>query len=537
MSNTISTKEKVPYIYKDEVRYKNSITMDQQNEYVEILTSSEKIIVTASLEYYLRNKALYEMQHYFNKYTPGKKTFVLDLKELMNKKMHLPQPVMTFTRNQFDSVYSAVMNMVQDCNTAKLEVTELDNGRLMFTDDFENIKRIKHRLSALRWNVYIGKPGTGKSENTVCQILSNRYKNILVISLSNLVGSSLRNRIHRRAFITRTKLNVTYMSYTKVAYNLDKIAAYDCVVFEESSMLSSNELCMVAKVLQNFNGRVIFNGDTNQLPAFLGHGSLLYSLCRTYKEHVTTLTKNYRFDAATEQDIDTLLATGLFAKTVTVKEFKEQLDKAVDRYQFANAKLICFKNETVGMFNRAIAEAIFNVPVPTMSPNDWKQNKQAAEKFFKDCLDTKKSVPVTVKQQTYIDPRTGKECDFKAEHKCMLLRNEEGVLKKLDDHLYKFIPNDDDYQPVIIDESVIFDFDFSYACTIHKAQGLEWDYVFYFDDAGMNSTINLSYVGISRSRKQTLVCSFRTTPATDQNKLYENMFELVNDRRSYEGIR
>lgn len=528
MSNTISTKEKVPYVYKDEIRYKNTITMDQQNEYIEILTSPEEKIITSNLDYYLRNKALYEMKHYFNKYTPGSKTFVLDLKELVNKRMKLPQPIMTFTRNQFDNVYSTVMNLVKDYNTTKLEVTELTNGRLLFTDDFENIKRIKSSLNTLKkWNVYVGKPGTGKSENTVCQILANRYKNILVISLSNLVGSSLRNRIHRRAFNTRTKLDVAYMSYTKVAYNLDKIADYDCIVFEESSMLSSNELRMVAKVLQNCNGRVIFNGDTNQLPAFLGHGSLLYSLCKAYKDHVTTLTKNYRFDAKTEQDIDTLLATGLFAKTVAVKEFQDQVNKAIDRYNFANAKLICFKNDTVGVFNRYIAEKIFKVPVPAMMPNDWKQNKQAEEKFFMDCLATKESVPVSVKQQTYIDTRTGKECDFKAEHKYLLLRNEEGILKKLDDHKYNFTPNDDDYPSVIIDESAVFTFDFSFACTIHKAQGLEWDYVFYFDDAGINSTVNLSYVGISRSRKQTLICSNRTTPATDLNKLYENIFELI----------
>lgn len=146
---------------------------------------------------------------------------------------------------------------------------ETNNNLYTFKSYLEMLTDFNHYVKTKNVNIIIGKPGTGKTHYAIDQLLSNKSKNVKVVTLSNLVGASFKHRAENSGVS-----DIDFSSYTRERF-VDSYD-FDWIVFEEASMLSMNEMPIILNNMNRCNN-IMFLGDTQQLPSFLR--TWLYPIC------------------------------------------------------------------------------------------------------------------------------------------------------------------------------------------------------------------------------------------------------------------
>lgn len=138
---------------------------------------------------------------------------------------------------------------------------ETNDNLYTFKSYLEMLTDFDHYVKTSNVKIIIGKPGTGKTHFAIDNLLSNKYSNVKIVTLSNLVGASFKNRAERMGVSS-----IEFSSYTRERFV--ESYGFDCIVFEEASMLSMNEMPIILDNMRHCNN-IMFLGDTQQLPSFL----------------------------------------------------------------------------------------------------------------------------------------------------------------------------------------------------------------------------------------------------------------------------
>ena len=406
-----------------------------------------------------------------------------------------------------NAMIAEVKELIPSCTVNITPIKDLfiknDAGMYTFRKWKEGLDKLKSLLVEHDLHIIIGKPGVGKTHYTIDKL---GYGKHLVVTLSNLVGANFVSRFNRSNRIDTATCE--FMSYTKARFT--PMRNYDTVIFEEASMLSTNELPLMIKCI-NHCKNVFFCGDTNQLPSFLGFGNILYGLLVEFPDKVVELKENHRCSTEVVNGMESIMH-GSFPKVDSKEDFTATLTDALDNeHDFI---IPAFMNSTVRKMNQMCLEHLAD----------------AENNSIENCIDKillkNKKIPLRSTSNQKVKNADGTySYMFYNNELCTLTK--EGQYYVVKSKLYPshrsqflsldFLTLDEQERPK--------DFALAYAITVHKSQGLEWDDVFFVNDANdWLRTRNLCYVAYTRSKKNTYILSSNESKNTGNKIIYKNIF-------------
>jgi hypothetical protein len=400
------------------------------------------------------------------------------------------------------------------------EALELWDGNIMLKRHFTMLQQLydclleKERKGLL--HIVIGAPGTGKTQyvcDSIQELLADNSKDeVKIITLSNLAGNNMNSRLIRNGIRTSC-----CSSYSREHF-VDDDKFYKAIVLEEASMLSMAEVPIMLKALTN-SEHCYVTGDCNQLPGFLGLGNILYAIISEFAIE-KNLVVNHRCSEAIVASMNSILA-GLLPNIVPKSELGNILEELIK--EDADFIVTCFTNAMMEKLNLyAMCIKLDEEPRQYLSAN----NKDMAlleltEKF----LIKFKNMPCRCKKQ--IVDKVNE--DGKLQYIKRFFSSERGTVHydaetgKVSVTSTDVVGHHYEYESI---ERFLRNFDPGFACTIYKAQGLEWDYTILWNDMNSNNkSSNACYVAYTRSRKKSIILSEDAVSGTPIE--YRNIFRYV----------
>lgn len=366
-------------------------------------------------------------------------------------------------------------------------------------------------------HIVIGAPGTGKTQyvsDSICKLLKDSKDHVKIITLSNLAGNNMKSRL------TRDNVkNVVCSSYAREHFVGDN-EYYKAIIFEEASMLTMTEVPIMIAAIRNAKHCYIA-GDCNQLPGFLGMGNILYGLTSEFGIE-KKLVRNFRCSEEIVRSMNEILG-GHLPNIVPQNELPNILD-SLFKEKDASYIITCFTNamaEKLNLFTMAMQMDIDAMPYLSANNKD-EALLVLSEKF----LERYREMPCICKKQiveevvTDVGEKKYVQRFFTSERGIAHLQNDGSVIvvsKDVCGHHYEFVSI----------ERFLWSFAPGFACTIYKAQGLEWDYSILWNDMNsFNRSSNACYVAYTRSRKKSIILSADAISGSPIE--YKNIFRFVS---------
>jgi exodeoxyribonuclease V alpha subunit len=387
----------------------------------------------------------------------------------------------------------------------------------------------------------VGYAGTGKSttSKTILEILNTRYdkKEIMTCALSGIASQRISD--------TTGYESATIQSLLIKHESLDTFP-YSVVLIDEASMINSS---LFARLMRKISKKavVIIVGDDAQLPP-IGAGNVLSDVLELSLAPIVKLTKIYR---QSEEQAITLIANDI--RKGNVPHYREKYDDfeftdvSIQNYyslrnQLSQDELKNLRDENS---NNIVAEIVHRVVESIEKARYRLKNKQIKEylNYFQVITPMKGGILGTTNLnkvlQDYFNPNPSKcvkrgSLEFRLMDKVVHTKNENmtswsgdgfktgeessvrrifngmsGLLFKIeedDEQLFVFYPNED----VV----VVYEYEelkshlmLSYALTIHKVQGMEYDIVVIpmsFTHFIMHNT-KLIYTAITRAKHKCIL--------------------------------
>ena len=387
----------------------------------------------------------------------------------------------------------------------------------------------------------VGYAGTGKSttSKTILELLNTRYdkKEIITCALSGIASQRISD--------TTGFESATIQSLLVKHEESDKFP-YSVVLIDEASMINSS---LFARVMSKISKKaiVIIVGDDAQLPP-IGAGNVLSDVLSLKLAPTVKLTQIYR---QSEEQAITLIANQI--RQAELPEYRQKyedfefVDVSIQNYyalknQLSQEELKNLRDENS---NQIIAEIIHRVVASIEKARYRLNNKQIKEylNYFQVITPMKGGILGTTNLnkvlQEYFNPNPKKcvkrgELEFRLMDKVVHTKNENmtswsaegfkegedacerrifngmsGLLFKIDDEeeqVFVFYPNED----VVVRyeyEELKSHLMLSYALTIHKVQGMEYDIVVIpmsFTHYIMHNT-KLIYTAITRAKHKCII--------------------------------
>ena len=387
----------------------------------------------------------------------------------------------------------------------------------------------------------VGYAGTGKSttSRTILELLNTRYdkKEIMTCALSGIASQRISD--------TTGYESATIQSLLIKHENADSFP-YSVVLIDEASMINSS---LFARLMRNISKKaiVIIVGDDAQLPP-IGAGNILSDVLTLKLAPIVKLTKIYR---QSEEQAITLIANEI--REGKVPEYRQKyedfefVDVSIQNYYALKNQLNKeeLKNLRDDNSNTIVTEMVHRVVESIEKARYRLKNKQIKEylNYFQVITPMKGgilgSTNLNKVLQEYFNPNP-KKCvkrsglEFRLMDKVVHTKNENmtswsgegfklgedsnqrrifngmsGLLFKIeeeDEQLFVFYPNED----VV----VVYEYEelkshlmLSYALTIHKVQGMEYDIVVIpmsFTHFIMHNT-KLIYTAITRAKHKCIL--------------------------------
>jgi exodeoxyribonuclease-5 len=374
--------------------------------------------------------------------------------------------------------------------------TESESGLRAFTSMLKDAEFIISKLrtyTADSLTIFSGGPGCGKTHRCIQDIKDKGYKCVLVTSLSNIVGLRFLKRLQIKGS--------EQWSFTKVGFSrASMLEKFDSIVIEEASMVSSSEFAAIKKLVGT-GKPLYFLGDPDQLPGFTGLGNLFSTLIKEFPAYSQILTKQHRMTPELMKIVSSVKTTGCLPYC-SPEDSKKAIHQYIDWvHRGLSAMAITYMNSDCVTLNDLVIstfgiEAKYQLTKQgTIDTESWKAVlHEAAAKSFK-----LKVVSIKNLTKRSVAP-SGKESYTR-----LVSNGEQGTLKYIGDDQYEFESAETETTQVFKELDVLFNFRLGYALTIHKAQGSEWDYVYYYEPAihrHSNYPLNLRYVAVTRAKQK-----------------------------------
>lgn len=156
-------------------------------------------------------------------------------------------------------------------------------------------------------SVITGGPGTGKTTiiKSILHVFSNMGKKVKLMAPTGRAAKRLSESTGRDASTIHRALEVDFMSFEKFKYNVSNKLPYDVVIVDEVSMVDVQLFFYLVRALRN-GTQLVLVGDKDQLPS-VGAGNVLGDIIASNVIPVVCLTHIYR------QDDNSLIVTNAHA--------------------------------------------------------------------------------------------------------------------------------------------------------------------------------------------------------------------------------
>jgi len=422
---------------------------------------------------------------------------------------------------------------VKDLNEF-LESSELKLGE----QQKEAVNKINMGSSLL---FLVGYAGTGKSttSKTILELINTKYdkKEIITCALSGIASQRIADTTGYESATIQSLL---------IKHESSDTFPYSVVLIDEASMINSSLFARLVRKISN-KAILIIVGDDAQLPP-IGAGNILSDVLTLGIAPIVKLTKIYR---QSEEQAITLIANEI--RKGEVPEYK----KNYDDFEFIDVSILNYysmknslsadelKEVRENNSNQIVTEIVYKVVESIEKARYRLNNKQIKEylNYFQVITPMKSGILGTANLnkvlQEYFNPNPKKcikkgESEFRLMDKVVHTKNENmtswdsegfklgedsskrrifngmsGLLFKIDDEeeqAFVFYPNEDVVVVYEYEELKSF-LMLSYALTIHKVQGMEYDIVVIpmsFTHFIMHNT-KLIYTAITRAKHRCIL--------------------------------
>lgn len=408
-------------------------------------------------------------------------------------------------------------NSTQSTNSTQTTIiqqeNEIDPNYLKTTLSDEQKAAIKGALNS-QISLIKGGAGTGKTT-----IIAELIHNLQLLNISFVVASFTGKAVARIREVTKQKKPATL--HRLIAKKVDP---FQFAIIDESSMVTSELFYMFGEAYK-WNFRCVLIGDDEQLQP-IGWGSLFAQLIVSKKIPTFSLNKNYRTDIILD---DTSDVNGIMINATAIREYgrslKEVGENSVGSYyppfnlvsslnfclmegRIENVYDIvrslyshgvdCDKITVITPYNRFLKE--LNLTVQQIYHDEAETITDSAGTLFK--VGDRVMFTVNCYEYNIMNGEEGRIVDT----------GDDIIIVEFGDkirHIFKTkfdkveeIVDEENFEKVELTTKLLIH---SFALTIHKSQGSEWEYVVFFMPVENNSSgflnRNLIYTGITRARK------------------------------------
>lgn len=350
-----------------------------------------------------------------------------------------------------------------------------------------------------KFELHIGHAGCGKS-TAVAKILNETNKSCVIYSLSNTIGNMFKQKVPR----------IEACSFAKLRYT-GKSAHAKIAVIDEFSQIGAEWLDEMILIFSDPAYEKIFiMGDIDQMPTFLGSGSLLYSTMEEFPNNIIEHKTNYRaigVPALSEMQECVLQGKSLKNK-IHIFSLNDEIVSILEKSDC----VITGANDNVDYMNRLMICIKYG-----LSAQDMMTSKRATADFVRVCgAGLQLICNATKKLNEYRFTRNER----------VVVQNVFNGGASVKSLVTGAIVN-------LKDLDLNMNFVLGYAITVNRAQGLEWQStVVYITSKDKNlMSFNAMYVALSRAKDSVILLT-----CDDQIKLDDIDHVIKHKKYKYINI-
>lgn len=422
----------------------------------------------------------------------------------------------------YDEVYIA--NYLKEFTKGKIS-----NDDMLLNDyieEYENLYQIKYddlQKEAIRsffeqkFSLIIGGPGTGKTTliKTLVSMFKdiNPYNNIIVIAPTGRAAKRVNEICDVESKTIHSLLKWNKEDNTFV-HKEDNPILYDCLIIDEFSMVDNNLFASLLKASINVK-KICIIGDNKQLPS-IRQGNLLNDLIESNIFKITYLKYNYRQKEG--NDIINLAND--------IANLSVDFDSYNNDVSFLDINSINIAN-LINMINNDLNEGNVLDDIQILSP-------MYKGEYGIDNLNVVLQNSFNPKAINKNEKRIGKFI-FRENDKILQLKNRPnddvyngdiGILEEVNEKEKNLIIN---YQGGLIfyEFNDTADISLAYAMSVHKAQGSEYNIVYFICSKAHTNMLykQLIYTAISRAKNKLVIIG-------DKNAFFNGIKRELTLRRT-----
>jgi exodeoxyribonuclease V alpha subunit len=362
----------------------------------------------------------------------------------------------------------------------------------------ENEQRKAIKASFFRkFLVCTGGPGTGKT--TIIQVIARLYdKAKFKVLLVAPTGRAAKRMTEATGYEAKTIHRALEYSYEIGGFrrNQENPIDADIIVIDEASMVDIKLMSKLLSAIKN-EARVILIGDINQLPS-VGPGSVLRDIIES--KVVTVVELKYVFRQAQKSNI--VVNAHLINKGIFPKIFKD--DKITDFNFINNTNPSDIQKIITDIARNSYFKSKSLMECQVLSPmRKGALGVDTLNQLLQKSLNTSK-ISVTIGFNTFC--LGDKVMQLRNNYQKDVYNGDIGIVERIDNEErvveVMFGSKRVEYEFFEIDDLTL-----SYACTIHKSQGSEYDTVIIpvVTQHYIMLARNLLYTAITRGKKKVVI--------------------------------
>ncbi|BDU62700.1 exodeoxyribonuclease V subunit alpha [Candidatus Borrelia fainii] len=426
-----------------------------------------------------------------------------------------------YTQKNFREEEELIKKIEQRLKDNKSEITIQRIQNIMNNLNTKDLseEQINSIKKSLKNNFFIlsGGPGTGKT-TTINYILKaidmhlNVKQKVALVAptgkASQKLKSSLKESFKNLKIEYSTVQKLLKMSFINKSNKYDEAnpLEFEIIIIDEASMIDSSTFLKLLKAIKT-STKLIITGDKNQLPSIAG-GNVYSSLTQIKEisdENVEILKKNFRSNdeihsltkAIYQEDINLIDIQLNANKNIILKDINkvnienELLNYTKDLYKnISNFDLNSLNNKEI----ESIINALLN-NVILCSKNFGKFGTKIINEIIKSHL---KKINGNLLGQIILITQN----DYKND----LFNGEKGILFRENSKIYALFKREDEKYKRI-NFNLINKYELSFATTIHKSQGSEYQHVQIIIEDHSFLTKELLYTAITRAKESIKIIS------------------------------
>ena len=361
-------------------------------------------------------------------------------------------------------------------------------------------------------SVITGGPGTGKTTIIKCilQIFNNLNRTVKLLAPTGRAAKRLNESTNYDASTIHRALEVDFTNQNMFFYNYNNKLSSDVIVVDEVSMVDVQLFYYLLRAIKR-GAKLVLVGDKDQLPS-VGAGNVLADILASNVVNVVNLTQIYR------QSEDSLIITN--AHLINSGLMPQINNKSRDFFFYEEDSTEHALNQVVQMQYERIPKFLNtdSSKIQVLAPmkaglcgvdnlNKKLQEINNPQSFKKPEIETEKVVYRAGDRVMQITNNYEREWTKDYEHGSGVFNGDIGIILDINSTELELRVLFEDGRLATYNKGDISELALSYATTIHKSQGSEFDVVIIPIVAGppMLLTKNLLYTAVTRAKKMVVL--------------------------------